>query len=74
MTFLRGLYWCGSTMAENQQGKFINRDVNAALNIRECGMSSLRPEALQRTESYEKTIITFGRAIRCNVKHYARNR
>ncbi len=69
LTFLRGLYWCGSTIADSkyQQGKFVNRDVNAALNIRECGMlaSANRPLALRRRDDQQKTLIIFGKAIRC---------
>lgn len=66
--YLRGLYWCSSTTAE-KQGKFINRDVNAALNIRECGMASERPNALKRAKNAKKVEIAFGVAIRCNKKN-----
>lgn len=41
---VRGLLWCSST----NNGKFVNRDLNAALNIRRCATGP-RPEALTRT-------------------------
>ena len=30
---VRGLHWCSST---NVKGKLVNRDLNAAINIRNC--------------------------------------
>ena len=43
---VRGLLWCNST--NNQIGKFIDRDINAARNILKCYTSAERPEALRR--------------------------
>lgn len=62
--FIRGLYWCDSTIAFTKRGKFVNRDVNAALNILECGLALERPEALRRKDT--KTEIKLGVAIRNN--------
>ena len=43
---VRGLLWCGSTKTE---GKFVNRDKNAAINIMKCARSLPgRPVALDR--------------------------
>ena len=42
---VRGLLWCKST--NKYGGKLINRDLNAALNIRECLLLG-RPDALNR--------------------------
>jgi hypothetical protein len=42
---LRGLLWCGSTI--DTRGKFVDRDVNAAINIWRCGTGP-RPPALCR--------------------------
>jgi len=42
---IRGLLWCGST---SKKGKFVNRDLNAALNIRRCAMLPSRPDELCR--------------------------
>lgn len=42
---IRGLLWCGST---KQAGRFVDRDENAALNIRRCLLETERPEALRR--------------------------
>jgi hypothetical protein len=49
---VRGLRWCGST----NKGKFVDRDVNAALNIRRCYLHpDARPVSLQRvTPTAEK--------------------
>jgi len=43
---LRSLLWCGSTI--DKRGKFVDRDVNAAINIWRCGTSDVRPPALCR--------------------------
>ena len=45
---LRGLLWCGSTSRQTQQGAFVNRDVNAALNILRCATQTTRPPILDR--------------------------
>ena len=41
---LRGLLWCSST----NNSKFVNRDLNAAINIRRCVTDKIRPLSLQR--------------------------
>jgi hypothetical protein len=43
---VRGLLWCQST--NENVGKFVNRDLNAALNIRRCAMLPKRPPILDR--------------------------
>jgi hypothetical protein len=45
---VRGLLWCGST---SDNGKFVNRDVNAALNIRNCAVKARRPVWLDRAKN-----------------------
>jgi hypothetical protein len=45
---VRGLLWCGST---SNNGKFVNRDVNAALNIRNCAVQPQRPVWLDRAKN-----------------------
>ena len=45
MHVVRGLLWCGST---SDNGKFVNRDMNAAINIRRCAVQAQRPRWLQR--------------------------
>lgn len=42
---VRGLLWCGST---SKSGRFVNRDLNAAINIRRCALASGRPDCLNR--------------------------
>lgn len=42
---VRGLLWCGST---SDNGKFVNRDKNAAINILNCAISPSRPLWLTR--------------------------
>lgn len=44
-TGLRGLLWCGSTTNKF----FIDRDLNAALNIRRCLIDPVRPASLTRS-------------------------
>jgi hypothetical protein len=46
---VRGLLWCGSTNQE--RSKLINRDLNAAINIRNCLIASERPRFLKRMGS-----------------------
>jgi hypothetical protein len=46
---IRGLLWCGSTNVN----KFVDRDSNAALNIRRCGMGA-RPAILDRRLATER--------------------
>lgn len=62
---LRGLLWCSSTIEENsKQGAFVDRDVNAAMNIllghcvamhgsiaaKRCAKEDQRPEILDRSK------------------------
>lgn len=44
---VRGLLWCSSTNQE--RSKLINRDFNAAMNIRNCLLATERPRILQRS-------------------------
>jgi hypothetical protein len=48
---VRGLLWCDSTKPE-KAGKFINRDMNAALNILKCGKGP-RPAIMDRSKCTE---------------------
>lgn len=57
---VRGLKWCGSTT----DGKFVNRDLNAALNIRRCLVSPVRPPELCRIEGQGRLPTGIGRVIR----------
>lgn len=59
---LRGLLWCDST--ENEESKFVNRDVNAAKNIYRCGMLQQRPLILSRSPRNSKLPEIVGRTIR----------
>jgi hypothetical protein len=52
-SIVRGLLWCRSTSSDaksSKPGHFVNRDLNAALNIRRCllGGRNGRPSALDR--------------------------
>ena len=49
---LRGLLWCSST----NNSKFVNRDLNAAINIRRCAMAQIRPLSLQRITNQSKQV------------------
>ena len=53
---VRGLLWCSSTN-NSKVGKFVNRDLNAAINIRRCAILPKRPIALDRAKSNEKLSI-----------------
>ena len=60
---VRGLLWCGSTMRSRSK-HFLNRDMNAAINIRNCMANGTRPECLTRTpdkEAINKSVV--GREI-----------
>ena len=59
---VRGLLWCGSTNSNG--GKFINRDLNAALNIRLCLLSATRPEPLRYDPNRGPYRQTVGRVVR----------
>ena len=50
---LRGLLWCDSTSQKTKQGTFVNRDVNAALNILRCATQPQRPRILNRSLAKE---------------------
>eukprot|EP00894_Picocystis_sp_ML_P002337 jgi/Pico_ML_1/52854/g3498.t1 len=56
----RGLMWCGST-----NGKFANRNLNAALNIRRCLALSVRPTELCRAALAVRPHKVVGNVIRC---------
>jgi len=56
---VRGLMWCGST-----NGKFVNRDLNAALNIRRCLATSERPTELCRVAGQGRLSKVVGKRIR----------
>lgn len=43
---VRGLLWCCSTI--EKANKFVNRDLNAAINIRRCAILPNRPQVLTR--------------------------
>jgi hypothetical protein len=60
---VRGLLWCRST-TENE-GKFVDRDINACLNIRRCALEAERPEILQRGKKNEKIYQALGKIISC---------
>jgi hypothetical protein len=47
-TTVRGLLWCGPTISS--EGKFVNRDLNGAMNILRCAVGE-RPAMLRRSES-----------------------
>jgi transposase len=48
---LRGLLWCSSTIEGNsKQGSFVDRDVNATMNILRCAIEDQRPEILDRSK------------------------
>lgn len=58
---VRGLLWCSSTNKNN--GKFVDRDVNGALNIRRCFMADSLPQIMRRGNP--KIVKTVGKQIRC---------
>ena len=59
---LRGLLWCETT--RQIQSKFVNRDVNAALNILRCGLLEERPKILSRCEDNQRLVFEVGKMIR----------
>lgn len=63
--FLRGLHWCDST-SKDKNGKFVSRDVNAALNIRMLGLVDIRPLIFSRDPSNKKLEIVLGKRIKNN--------
>ena len=60
---VRGLLWCSSTNQE--RGKFINRDLNAAINILRCVTLPTRPKSLKRDPNKKKIVQRVGKIINC---------
>jgi hypothetical protein len=60
---VRGLLWCRST--SQSEGKFINRDTNAAINIQRCAALPTRPLIFQRNKATGKIVQRIGNVIRC---------
>ena len=60
---VRGLLWCGSTI--KGKSKFIDRDLNAAINILRCATLSKRPKIFQRSLAKEKIHQKIGKIISC---------
>jgi hypothetical protein len=59
---VRGLLWCGSTNQGNS--KFVNRDMNGALNIRRCLLLEERPAIMDRARCRgQKLSKTIGKII-----------
>ena len=58
---VRGWLWCHSTIM--RKSKFVNRDLNAAINILHCATLPSRPLALQRNPDLEKIIQQVGKII-----------
>jgi len=52
---VRGLLWCCSTSRDGE-GKFVNRDRNAAINILRCLVLPQRPASLTRTADTVKLV------------------
>ncbi len=51
---IRGLLWCGlDPVTTINQGKFVNRDLNAAINIYRCAVSFERPDSMNRSSQKE---------------------
>lgn len=57
---LRGLLWCGST----NNKFFIDRDLNAALNMRRCLISPVRPLSLTRIPGQPKISQTISKIVK----------
>jgi hypothetical protein len=64
-TTVRGLLWCGPTISS--EGKFVNRDLNGAMNILRCAVGE-RPTVLRRSESNTHLVQRIERLIRVSVK------
>jgi hypothetical protein len=63
LAVVRGLLWCGST---NEINKFVNRDLNAAINILRCATLPSRPAMLDRRRGSRKKIVqTRGAILKC---------
>ena len=63
LSTVRGLLWCNSTNQEG--GKFVNRDLNAAVNILRCATLPSRPIILQRSRNQERIVQRLGKIINC---------
>jgi hypothetical protein len=60
--WLRGLLWCSST----NNTKFVNRDLNAAINIKRCVTSAVRPLELTRIKGQPRLPNNvLGKIIKC---------
>lgn len=59
---VRGLLWCRSTI--ESKGKFIDRDLNAAINILRC-VTMPRPTILKRSLVKSKLTQSVGKIIHC---------
>jgi hypothetical protein len=57
---VRGLLWCGST----NNNQFVHRDLNAALNIRRCLTSPIRPLSLTRRTGLRKLSKRIGKIVK----------
>jgi hypothetical protein len=58
---VRGLLWYGSTTCS--VNKFVNRDLNASINILNCFLNPVRPKMLTRSEGNEKIKVEVGKKI-----------
>jgi transposase len=59
---VRGLLWCSSTKETN---KFVNRDLNAAINILNCAKLPQRPKMLDRKFAKTKLTQKVGQILKC---------
>jgi hypothetical protein len=60
---VRGLLWYSSTI--KGENKFVNRDLNAAINILNCLVNPARPMMLCRSDQNEKIVQKVGRILLC---------
>jgi len=60
---VRGLLWCSSTI--QRENKFVNRDLNAAINILHCLVLPERPSILNRSNCQGRLENIIGREIKC---------
>ena len=61
---VRGLSWY-STKENDKPSKFVNRDLNAAINILRCVTLPKRPIELSRRKGLEKIVQKVGKIIKC---------